>query len=84
MTIPRIARIEEPAKCDRNFRGGLYHIWTERTGDQPHAMFKAQLDLLKFENEMLQQGVSEKMIEKHRDLVMDHVQDEQALDSESA
>ena len=79
MTIPRISRIEEPAKNDRHYRGGLYHIWTELTKDQPIAMFKARLDTVKFENEMLQQGVSEEMIEKHRELVSKYVREEETL-----
>lgn len=82
MTIPRISRIEAPG--NRRFSWfGLYHIWTEQTGDQPIAMSETRLNMVKFENEMLQQGVSEKMIEKYKELVMDYVYDEQAMYGES-
>ena len=84
MAILRIARIVEPTKDNRSYRGGLYHIYTDLTGDQPWAMFKTQLDLLKYENEMLQQGVSEEMIEKHRELVTDYEYDERPISNESS
>ena len=82
MAIERITKIIEPPKNERTFHGGLYRVYTKETGDWPWDMFKAQAVLLKFENEMLQQGIPEEIIEKHRKLVIDHVQDEQAMDGE--
>lgn len=80
MTIRRIAKIEDLGSP--NWHGGFFNVWFEGA-TIPLACCKAQLDLLKYENEMLQIGISEEVIEKHRDLVIDHVQDEQALDGES-
>jgi len=66
---------------EKHYHGGFYNIWFEGL-DEPVACYKSRVDLAKFEDEMLQEGISEEIIEKHKELVIAHVQDEQALDGE--
>ncbi len=77
--IRRIVRIEDLGSPE--WHGGAFNVWIEGV-DGVLFCYKAQLDLLKYENEMLQLDISDEVIEKHRDLVIAHVQDEQALDGE--
>ena len=83
MTIRRILRVEKPHKQDRNFHGGLYHVWTLEVPYQPWAMFEAEFNLIQFENKMLDKGISEKIIEEHRELVSDKILDDRCMDGEA-
>lgn len=79
MSIRRIRKIEDFG--EKKHHGGFFNVWFEGD-DVPLACYKAQVDLLKYENMMLDRGISEEKIERHRELVIAHVQDEQALDGE--
>ena len=67
----KILKIVEPDKKD-SYHGGLYHVYFEYSPEQPVAMYKDRLDLLKFEWLMVLAGITEEFIEKHRELVADH------------
>lgn len=77
----KIVRIEDLG--DPKWYGGSFNVWFEGA-DEPLFCHKVHLDLLKYENEMLQLGISSAVIENHKDLVIAHVQEEISLEGECA
>lgn len=75
MAILTIKEIIEPK--DR----GVYVVLVKEY-DTPIYTYKDRVDLMKFEHLMQLAGITDEIIEKHRELVITHVQEEQARDGE--
>jgi len=68
---------------DQSFHGGLFVVIFEGQ-DLPACVFGAELDLLRFEQEMLEKGVPEYLIVKHRKLAYDCVAALESLNGEDS